>query len=331
MLPAQAALSRVLAVQPLLDATGRDQATSRTAFAQLVIGQSVTGKVQSVTNGISLVDIQGETVAMRLPEQTAPGDNLRLRFAGRMPQLVFMLETPEAKTGETAKLSQTARLLSDIMQRVPERGLPTLTPPGALLGQPPTHPSQLALALRSTLVRSGLFYESHLASWAIGKGSLSGLMQEPQNRLAAEAARSAPSDPRAADPRSTNPMHTLLSQQLQVLETPHFGWRGELWPGQPLDWQVRRGSDPQPQDAHPEMSDEDEAAWESSLKLTLPQLGTVNVQIKLDSAQNFRIRMMPEQSDSSVLMQANRASLVERLTEAGCSLHSVAVEPHADA
>ncbi|MFO7541433.1 MAG: flagellar hook-length control protein FliK, partial [Thiobacillus sp.] len=203
--------------------------------------------------------------------------------------------------------------------------------PGALLAQPPTHPSQLALALRSALVRSGLFYESHLASWAVGKDSLSGLMQEPQNRVAAETARAALPDARtAADPRTANPMHALLAQQLQVLEAPHFGWRGELWPGQSLDWQVRRGHDPQPQDANVPDAEDAEPAWESSLKLTLPQLGTVNVQIKLDSAQNFRIRMTPEQPESTPVLQANQAGLVKRLTEAGCSLHSVKVEPHVD-
>jgi len=105
-----------------------------------------------------------------------------------MPQPVFLLDTPETAQTDAPQLSQTARMLSEIMQRVPERTLPTLTPVTPLLDQPTGAPAELALALRTALVRSGLFYESHLANWAVGLDSLDGLMQEPQNRLTANKA-----------------------------------------------------------------------------------------------------------------------------------------------
>ena len=191
---------------------------------------------------------------MRLPNPAAVGDTLRLRFAGHMPQPVFLLDTPQSAPTDKPQLSQTARMLSDIMLRVPERSLPTLTPPGPLLDQPTANPAEMALALRTALVRSGLFYESHLANWTVGLDSLEGLMQEPQNRQAADAAHAPASAVTAlaltntsepAEPKAANPMHTLLTQQLQVLESPHFIWRGELWPGQMLEWQVGQDTDPQ--------------------------------------------------------------------------------------
>ena len=330
MNPAQV-LSHILAVQPVLDAIERDQAAPRAAFDRLVIGQAVTGLVKNQAKGLALVIIDGQTVAMRLPRPVETGDTLKLSFAGHMPQPVFLLDTPEPTSTDAPQLSQTARMLSDIMQRVAERTLPTLTPPGPLLDQPTTHPGELALALRTALVRSGLFYESHLANWTVGQDSLDGLMQEPQNRLVAEAARltstlalSDASSP--TDLKSANPLHTLLTQQLQVLESPQFIWRGEVWPGRTLEWQVRQETPPPGEESAAHAA---ERTWESHLKLTLPNLGTLNVHIKLDARQAFSISMVPEQAEVGPLLQKNQAKLVEKLAAAGCVLHTVQVQADA--
>jgi len=319
-------LSGLVGVQRVLNATERDQAGPRAAFEHLKVGQTLTGLVKSLTQGVSLVEIEGQNVAMRLPQQTAPGDTLRLRFAGHMPQPVFLLDPPETTTTDAPKLSQTARMLSDLMQQLPGRGaLPTLTAPGPLLDQATLNPSILALALRTTLVRSGLFYESHLANWVVGQDSLDGLLQEPQNRPLAEAPRGAPQAP-------ANPLLALLTQQLQVLESPQFVWRGELWPGQPLEWMLRHDAG-QEQDGKAAMGGDETAGagWESHLKLTLPQLGTVNVHIRLDAQQAFSIRMVPEQSDTEPVLQSNRVRLAEQLAAAGCALKTLTVERDGDA
>jgi len=289
---------------------------------------------------------------MRLPQKAGIGDTLRLRFAGHMPQAVFLLEPEGTEASEGPQLSQTARMLSDIMQRVPERNAPpTLTPPGPLLGQPPTQVAELALALRTALVRSGLFYESHLANWVVGLDSLESLMQEPQNRLAAtDTARAAtsasallearePDGPKPANPmqtlldageatgpKSANPMHTLLSQQLQVLESPQFIWRGEVWPGQELEWLLRQETDPAQDHSSTTGTDGSSTGWESRLKLTLPQLGTLTVHIKLDPQQAFSIRMVPEQAGIEPLLQQNRGRLIEQMAASGCTLQAFTVK-----
>ena len=331
------ALSQVLAVPPALDSLEREQAGPRAAFDHLKIGQTLTGLVKGQSNGVSLVEVGGQTVTMRLPSSVGNGDALKLRFSGHMPQPVFMLETLEtAATGEP-DLSKTARMLSNIMQRVPERAFPTLMPANPLLNQATVVPAELALALRTALVRSGLFYESHLANWVAGQDTLDGLMQEPQNRQAAESSRAATTalalaDAKiTADPKLLNPMHMLLTQQLQVLESPQLAWRGELWPGHSLEWQIKQGIEGQPDDANGTPVEEDKAGWESHLKLTLPHLGTLNVSIKLDSNQTFSIRMMPEKADTAPLLQRNQPQLIEQLAAAGCALQSVKVEHDASA
>ncbi|MHB1084180.1 MAG: flagellar hook-length control protein FliK [Thiobacillus sp.] len=334
MYPAPA-LSQVLAVQPVLDAVKRDQAAPRAAFGHLKIGQILTGLVKSQANGISHVVIDGQTVAMRLPNPVAIGDTLRLRFAGHMPQPVFMLETPETAAIDAPQLSKTARMLSDIMQRVPERTPPTLIPTGPLLGQPNAVPAELALALRTALVRSGLFYESHLANWVAGRDSVDGLMQEPQNRPPVETARASTARALAdslgaAEQKPANLMHTLLTQQLQVLESPHFIWRGELWPGQTLEWQLSHERDDAANDPTASPADAEDSGWESHLKLTLPQLGTLDVHIKLDAQQAFSIRVVPQQAATTPLLQNNQARLAEQLADAGCTLQSLTVQHDAD-
>jgi len=326
-------LSGLVPAQPVQNVTERDRAAPR-AFEAMKIGQILTGLVKTQDKGISMVEIAGQTVAMRLPHPAAVGDTLNLRFAGHMPQAVFMLEPPGTAAGDGPQLSQTARMLSDIMQRVPDRNaLPTLTPPGPLLGRPTANPAELALALRTALVRSGLFYESHLADWAVGLDSLDGLMQEPQNKLAAtESARAANgtqvllSAAEATGPKLLNPMHALLTQQLQVLESPQFVWRGEVWPGQELVWQLRQETDPAQDHSVPAGDDETQPGWESQLRLTLPQLGTVTVHIKLDARQAFSIRMVPEQAEVEPLLQQNQGRLIEQMAAAGCTLQALTVQ-----
>lgn len=334
MLPAQA-LSRLLAVQPVLDAVERDHAAPR-VFDRLMIGQSVTGQVKSQSNGLSLVTIEGQTVAMRLPYTVKTGDPLKLSFAGHTPQPVFLLQTPDPPSTDAPLLSPTARLLSDILQRAPQHALPTLTPASPLFAKPATNTRELASALRTALVRSGLFYESHLANWTVGQDNLDGLMQEPQNRLATEAARmgSAPGlseVPTAFESRQLNPMHTLLSQQLQVLESPHFVWRGDVWPGRTLEWQVRQDTPAANEESSGPASQTQDTAWESHLKLTLPDLGTLNVHIKLDARQVFSLRMVADKPGVDALLRQHQPELTEHLAAAGCTLRAITVEHDVDA
>lgn len=335
MVPTQA-LSRLLAVRPLLDAVERDQAAPRAAFDRLIIGQTVTGQVKSQTNGLSLVTIEGQTVAMRLPYPVKTGDSLKLSFAGHTPQPVFLLQLPDTQSDDAPQLSPTARLLSELLQRAPQHALPTLTPASPLLSKPTTHTRELALALRTALVRSGLFYESHLANWTVGQDSLEGLMQEPQNRPATEAARmgsalSLTETGPASEARQLNPMHTLLSQQLQVLESPHFVWRGDLWPGRTLEWQVRQDTSAEHEEADAPASRTEDATWDSHLRLTLPELGTLNVHIQLDARQVFSLRVLADKPGVDALLQRHQPELTKQLAAAGCTLRAITVEHDVDA
>lgn len=322
------AVSSLTGIQPVQSGTARDQAAPRSAFEHLQPGQTVVGLVKSLTKGFALVEIEGQTVAMRLPQTVAAGDTLRLRFSGHAPQPVFLLETP-GQDADAPHFSATARMLSDIMQRVPDRGLPTVVPAAPLMGQAGIAPAELATALRAALVRSGLFYESHLANWVAGQESLDGLMQEPQNRLLRDDAP-LPAAPLADGARTSNPLHLLLTQQLQVLESPQLAWRGELWPGQSLEWQIRReAADSAQHDGA--AAHASGGAWTSHIKIDLPRLGALDVYLTLDANQTFSVRMVPVQSDTAPILQRHQSQLAEQFAAAGCALQSLKVEHDAGA
>ena len=317
------ALSRVVAVQPLLDAVARDQAEPRAAFAQLSIGQLVTGKVLGHQHDMTLVRIESHTVAMRLPRHAPQGETLKLSFAGHLPQPVFVLEAANAQTSSVPQLSQTARMLSDMMQRVPERSLPTLTSAAPLLDSPPSVPVELAMALRNTVMRSGLFYESHLANWATGRDTLEGLMREPQNRQPGDLAALPAAE---SGQRAASPLHTLLTQQLQVLENPQFLWRGELWPGQTLEWQLQR--DPDTPDSRTETASTPAGEhWTSRLRVTLPTLGEIEIELRLDAHHAFGIRVVPTDADSLPRLRDAQGRLTDRLAAAGLTLGALEIAP----
>jgi hypothetical protein len=120
-------------------------------------------------------------------------------------------------------------------------------------------------------------------------------------------------------------MHALLAQQLQVLESPQFIWRGEVWPGQELEWQLRRESEGSGNGAPPAEADA-AGGWDSQMRLTLPTLGTVTVHLRMDAHQAFNIRVVPEDAALEPLLQQNGSKLAERLTAAGCLLQTLTVQ-----
>jgi len=100
-----------------------------------------------------------------------------------------------------ARLSVAARVIGAVLadlqaQPGPVRGAAPLVPSS---GQP-VNAAQLAGVLAQTVSDSGLFYESHLASFAAGGRSLAQMRQEPQAQWAAPVAVAAKAQAQASAP-----------------------------------------------------------------------------------------------------------------------------------
>ncbi|RII83953.1 flagellar hook-length control protein FliK [Neopusillimonas maritima] len=113
--------------------------------------------------------------------------------------------------------------------------------------------------------------------------------------------------------------HTLVRQQLEVLANQGFIWKGEAWAGTDLEMHIqRREPDSNEQNA-------DFAHWATRLKLTLPNLGEVDVRLNLNGASLQMAIVAPE---SAPILKENTPALHQRLDLAGLQLAQITVAQH---
>lgn len=155
-------------------------------IAKLEPGQHVQGSVQSKTSeGLFKVQIAGQTLQMRLPGNIQSGDMIRLEVIATQPRITFSMVASTNPLSTPEQIGATARILSNIAELPLERQI--IQQPGSKAVWQPEQIAPdtklLAGALRETLGKSGLFYESHQAQWVRGERSINQLLEEPQNLL----------------------------------------------------------------------------------------------------------------------------------------------------
>lgn len=181
------------------------------------------------------------------------------------PDAVLPAAPPGA--GVQTTLSPTAQVLSNVLSlAMSAPNMPNAIVAAAPLAPAPgAPPAQLAAALRASVSKSGLFYESHVAEWAAGNRSLAELASEPQMQRAAAGA-----------PPDESGTAQLINLQLQTQEQARVLWQGQCWPGQDMHWEVQR-------DAHEGEGrpggDAPEPGWRSSLHLRFPLLGDIGARL----------------------------------------------------
>lgn len=217
------------------------------------------------------------------------------------------VDSPDARLSDAGKLLSSLRALTDSQGEAPANR--TQVAVAVLPSDLPDVP-QAAVMLRDAFSLSGLFYESHQAQWVMGSRSVAQLEEEPQGKLPPlpprtettprpqgfglsdapdlfqvqpePAALVAPTAAEAAQgTEADGGLHRLpahpdsfpyIRQQLAALETGVVAWRGEVWPGQDMEWEIGEAPDPD----HPET----QQVWRTELRLTLPRLGEVRARIE---------------------------------------------------
>jgi len=254
---------------------------------------------------------------------------------GRQTDGAHSSSTSSASSAST-QLGSAARLILALLAQYPDRA-PTAVgrqplwqppapsasqavqnPPGAPAAAPVAahavlHAATLARALGQTVATSGMFYESHLADLAFGKRSPEQLADEPQARLSGLDGPPVHGGALAALP--TPEAALWVRQQLEVLAYQMFCWQGEAWPGAPMDWEIRRHDG--------EDADGDAQTWASRLKLTLPRLGDVQVNISLVGDALSMHLCAPDCAD---LLQRHYPALRERCEASGLALIRLSVD-----
>lgn len=208
-------------------------------------------------------------------------------------------------------LSPAGKVIGEVMAAVMrlEHPAAAVTASTPALAAPTPDAAAIAPALKQALGKSGLFYEAHVAEWARGQRDIADLAAEPQ--MASRPA--APTEPQAAE---------LINLQLAAHETGQLAWQGQLWPGQPMQWEIRRDA-PQREPGH-------EAAeppvWKSRLRLSFPGLGDLQATLVLAGGQ-VAVRVEPEQEQVAGVLRAQGRALSDALAASGIPLAAFAVIP----
>ena len=102
----------------------------------------------------------------------------------------------------------------------------------------------------------------------------------------------------------------IVKEQLTALQSGQIIFRGDLVPGQRMEWTVRE------REARRNASGEQERSWETSLTLDMPKLGTVTASLKLDGTR-VCIELGAPKPGSAERLKAGIALLAEQLEASG--------------
>jgi len=227
---------------------------------------------------------------------------------------------PDRLSSAPTSLSSTGKFITQILQAAPNQGeklsIASQTPIVATAVEL-KDTSTTASKLQHQINTSGLFYESHVAEWAQGKRPINDIKAEPQSQIGS-ADITANNSATALSPANKE-MGQIIHQQLNVLEQNIVRWQGELFPGQKIEWEIKKES----QSNHTQQEIED-INWQSVVHFDLPNLGTVTAIINLQSS-NLGLSLRAEQSTTVSALKDHASELATALQVAGSPLMSFVV------
>lgn len=226
MLPKSVDIGRILAVtavNPALPvaAIGDPREEQAHQTQQFVVGQQYQAQVISQLRDNSfMVNIGGAATNAVFAAAAKPGQVLSLTFVGATPKPSFVITPPaDTEAGVQTHLSASAVLINQYWDIAKQKGAPPAFEAAAVITPSPhTAPAAMAADLKTALVQSGLFYESHLVNFSLGKQSFAPLLLEPQNQ--ARVATLLPIPVMLAPPQDHSvqaqvpPLHTLQAAEI---------------------------------------------------------------------------------------------------------------------
>ncbi|MBI1771693.1 MAG: flagellar hook-length control protein FliK [Burkholderiales bacterium] len=177
--------------------------------------------------------------------------------------------------------------------------------------------SATASKLQHQISTSGLFYESHVAEWAQGKRPINDIKAEPQSQIG--LSDMAASNSATALSTVNKEMGQIIHQQLNVLEQNIVRWQGELFPGQKIEWEIKKESQ-----GDRNQQEIESANWQSVVRFDLPNLGPVTAIINLQSS-NLGLSLRAEQSTTVSALKDHASELAAAMQVAGSPLMSFVV------
>jgi hypothetical protein len=328
---------------------------------ELQVGQTFLARIQEgLPENTYKALVAGKMLTLQLPEGAKPGDSLELVVIDRTPRMLIAqrLEAQPAVAGAEpypyATLSKAGQMISRLLLPEGEAPQPApLTRGQPLLAQAPASAADIAPALAKAVGSSGLFYEAHQAQWVAGRRPLESLQAEPQGHLPPAGSAPAQAGAPAATPQPASlaattaapvagerPAETsagqatqlaqaipdevrpLVQQQLDAIASQRLAWHGEVWPGQTMEWEIERE---RTEERNAAGEDEPAARWNTTLRLSLPRLGTVDASLQL-SGTGLRVRLAAADTASLADLRQASPQLAEMLTSAGLNVQAIEIQ-----
>lgn len=117
----------------------------------------------------------------------------------------------------------------------------------------------------------------------------------------------------------------LINQQLHTQEQGRVQWNGQAWPGQPMQWEIRREQrDGRKDDGKGGADGEPEHIWRSGVKFRFPMLGSVSAAVTLVGGQ-VHIQVQADSGDTADTLRAYASRLEQAMEAAGAPLSSLTI------
>jgi len=112
----------------------------------------------------------------------------------------------------------------------------------------------------------------------------------------------------------------IVHQQLDALATNLYAWHGTVWPGQQMTLEIE-----QPEEREGDGSEEQDGAWKTTLRLTMPRLGGIEARLRL-SPDGIAFDLRASDPATANALEAGRPDLQEALAAADLTLTHLRVE-----
>ncbi|MDP3539414.1 MAG: flagellar hook-length control protein FliK [Azonexus sp.] len=331
-------------------------------LSNLVPGQRILAEIQSLLpNGSYRAIVAQRDVTLALPFSAKAGDTLELEVTesdGKLT-LAFVTNRTDSAAGKAAQesvatsLSSAGKLIGNLMAGIEGEGKRAPAAPlngsQPLVESMPRTAADLAPILKQALTQSGMFYEAHQARWVAGELPTETLKQEPQGKFPVQQSIATVNDPNTAKTTgganadqpvaaSTNAaaasrpetltgtpiprdLAPLVQQQLDGLANQNFAWQGQVWPGQHMRWEIGENLD-----ESRSADDEEIQRWQTRLKLSLPRLGDIDINLKMQASGNVSITVTADSNASEARLHNGAQQLRKQLEAAGLNLTDFVVQ-----
>ena len=113
----------------------------------------------------------------------------------------------------------------------------------------------------------------------------------------------------------------LKTMELATQEQARLHWQGQLWPGQEMEWDVRREDEHQGAEA-------EAGVWHSRLRLRFPELGELDASLTLAGGV-LQLRFATGSEDTAALLRRHAPELAAALDAVGTPLGGFDARPGA--